>query len=78
MGVMVLPESVDKWVYVSDKSLKISECMYWCNVTKCDVDLKPNQKDVTIRIPIQNIVGVGSLNKLIDMVSEGREIPYVL
>jgi len=73
--VMVLPKDVPSWIVVSKECLVIKKCIHWCNPSALDITLKPDQKHVTIRVPVSNVLDMHTLYQILDKASKGEMIP---
>ena len=76
LAVLVLPQDVSEWMSVSRHHMTIRECIFWCNISQCNRDVKNGQQSVSVRIPVNNVLDTETLYRLLDMTSRGEEIPY--
>lgn len=73
LAILVLPEDVDKWVTITTDKLIVTEKMYWYNISTSDMKINGSQKNITLKIPLTNIINKESLTKMLDLTSS-REV----
>lgn len=70
--VMVLPSIKEQWIQEYQKGIFITGCCYWVNLSKLEPLSKKQQKNVTINIPLSQILTMETLTKLLQYSEEGN------
>jgi len=76
--VHLLPTVVPKWVYTGEEYLSITEKMYWLNPLQVVHEIKEGQKEIRLSIPLENVVNMDSISKILYLAAKGERIPNVL
>ncbi|MDR3205741.1 MAG: DUF4365 domain-containing protein [Candidatus Methanoplasma sp.] len=73
VGVLCLPQETSQWVSVTAKELIMKEVMYWYQIKK-GPELEDGKEDITLNIPLTNILDGRALNKMMEMTAMKMEM----
>lgn len=77
LAVMCFEDDTSKWVNTNSECLMMRRVMYWCK-PEAYREIPEGQENVTLHLPLTNVLNKESLHKMMDILSRGEVFGNVL